>query len=225
MVSPMRRIALFARWPAPGEVKTRLSPALPASLACDLYRAMLEDALALAAEASADERFLYWAGAPAARDAPPPGFEVRDQKGDDLGARLALAFDDLLRAPGDRAVILGADCPALEAATLRAAFDALEAHDAVLGPARDGGYTLVGLARRAPELFRDIEWSTPRVLDQTLERAARAGLSVSLLPALDDLDTPEDLVRWLALRAAGRGPGARLELDQALRAIGLLPPG
>jgi len=223
----MRRIALFARWPQAGEVKTRLSPALPAVLACDLHRAMVEDALALAAGAPAYERFLYWAGAPPAREsfAPPPGFRVRDQQGADLGARLALAFDDLLSAPGDRAVILGADCPALEAATLSAAFDALEGHDAVLGAARDGGYYLVGLGRRAPELFRDIEWSTPRVLDQTLERAARAGLGVCLLPALDDLDTPEDLVRWLALRAAGGGPQARLELDQALRAIGLLPPG
>ena len=227
MVPRMRRIAVFARWPEPGQVKSRLSPALPAPLACDLYRGMLEDALACAAGVEADERFLYWAGAPAARDgfAPPPGFRVRDQRGSDLGARLESAFDDLLRAPVDRAVILGADCPGLEPATLRAAFEALEAHDVVLGPARDGGYTLLGLARRAPELLHGIEWSTPRVLEQTLARAASAGRSTAVLPELEDLDTPEDLVRWIALRAGGGGPDRGRRLDEVLRAIGLLPPG
>jgi len=223
----MRRLALFARWPAAGEVKTRLSPAVPTALALDLYRAMLEDAIALMGRAEAEERFLYWAGAPAARDGftVPPAFRVRDQQGGELGERIERAFEELLASPGDRAVVVGADCPALEASTLADAFDALESHDAVLGPARDGGYTLVGLRRRAPGLFRDIEWSTPRVLDQTMERAARGGLSIALLPALDDLDTPEDLLRWIACRAGGGGPAAPRALDRTLRAIGLLPPG
>jgi rSAM/selenodomain-associated transferase 1 len=223
----MRRVALFARWPAAGEVKTRLSPAVPAVLALELYRAMLADAIALTGAAEAEECFLYWADAPAARDgvAVPAAFQVRNQRGRDLGERIEGAFDDLLATPGDRAVILGADCPALEAAMLAGAFDALATHDAVLGPARDGGYTLVGLRRRAPGLFRGIEWSTPRVLDQTLERAARAGLGVARLPALDDLDTPEDLLRWIACRAGGGGPQAPRALDHALRAMGLLPPG
>jgi hypothetical protein len=222
----MRRVALFARWPRAGEVKTRLSPAVPGVLAVELYRALLEDAIAAAGAVQADERFLCWAGAPAARDGiSPAGFEVRDQQGGDLGARIEHTFDELLLAPADRAVILGADCPALEAVTLSAAFEALATHDLVLGPARDGGYYLVGLARRAPELFRGIAWSTPRVLDQTLERAARAGLTVALQPMLDDLDTPEDLLRWIGCRAAEGGPRAPRALDRALRAIGLLPPG
>jgi rSAM/selenodomain-associated transferase 1 len=223
----MRRLALFARWPAAGAVKTRLSPALPPALACDLYRAMLEDAVALVAGADAGERFLYWAGAPAARAgfATPPGFHVRDQQDGDLGARLERAFEELLRAPEDRAVIVGADCPALEPSTLRAAFEALESREAVLGPARDGGYYLLGLGRLAPALFRGIEWSSAQVLDQTLARATEAGLTITLLPVLEDLDTPEDLLRWLACRMSGSGPAAPLALDVALRAIGLLPPG
>jgi rSAM/selenodomain-associated transferase 1 len=222
----MRRVALFARWPTAGEVKTRLSPAVPAGLALDLHRAMLEDVLAVAGGAEAEERLLYWAGAPAVRDgfAVPPAFRVRDQQGRDLGERIERAFDDLLASPGDRALVLGADCPALEPSTLADAFAALESHDAVLGPARDGGYNLVGLHRRAPGLFRGIEWSTPRVLDQTMERAARAGLTIALLPALDDLDTPEDLLRWIACRAGGGGPRAPRALDRALRTMGLLPP-
>jgi rSAM/selenodomain-associated transferase 1 len=142
----------------------------------------------------------------------------------DLGERLARAFDDLLVAPGDRAVILGADCPALDSDTLREAFAALAKHDAVLGPARDGGYYLIGLRRRSPDLFRDIEWSTARVLDQTVARAAQAGVTVQRLAALDDLDTPEDLLRWIACRAGGGGPSTPRALDRTLRALGLLPP-
>jgi rSAM/selenodomain-associated transferase 1 len=223
----MRRLALFARRPRVGEVKTRLSPAVPAPIACDLHRAMVEDAIAALAGAGADERILYWAGAAAGRDAPalPAEIHEREQRGAHLGERLEHAFDELIAAPGDRAVIFGADCPALDPAALDAAFDALDAHDVALGPAHDGGYYLVGLRRRAPELFRDIEWSTSRVLEQTLARASRAGLIAAVLPALDDLDTPEDLLRWIALRAGGGGPTAPRALDRALRVIGLLPPG
>src|SRR5262245_10500894 len=219
----MRRLALFARRPEAGEVKTRLSPAVPASLALDLYRAMLKDAIALLASASAEERCVYWAS-PGPHEGPPlpPGFRVREQRGGDLGERIERALDDLIAGPGDRAVIVGADCPALETSALGQAFDALATHDVVLGPARDGGYYLVGLRLRAPDLFRHIEWSTARVLDQTLERAAGAGLAAALLPALDDLDTPQDLLRWIACRAGGGGPAAPRALDEALRAIGLL---
>jgi uncharacterized protein len=222
----MRRLALFARRPVAGEVKTRLSPAVPPALAFELYRAMLEDALAVAAAAEAEERMVYWAPGVEARDGPavPPGLRERDQRGGDLGDRLARAFAELIATSGDRALILGADCPGLESGTLRDAFDQLESHDAVLGPARDGGYYLVGLRRPAPELFRDIDWSTARVLDQSVERAAQAGLTIALLPTLDDLDTPEDLLRWIACRAEGGGPAAPRALDRALRAIGLLPP-
>src|SRR5437867_7164642 len=123
----MRRLALFARWPAAGGVKNRLTPAVPEALALGLYRAMLEDAMALMACAEAEERFLYWAGAPAAGEAlaAPAGFRVRNQQGEGLGERLERAFGDLLAAPTDRAAILGADCPALEAPALRAALEAL----------------------------------------------------------------------------------------------------
>jgi rSAM/selenodomain-associated transferase 1 len=216
----MNHIAVFARWPEPGRVKTRLSPALPPALACELHRAMLGDALAAAAAARAESRALVWADAPAERSAfpAPPGFEVRDQRGDDLGARLEHAFAGMLRGPDDRAVILGADCPDLDAARIGQAFEALAARDLVLGPASDGGYYLIGLRRPAPGLFRNVAWSTPAVLAQTLERAGDLGLLVAQLAPLDDLDTPADLVRWLARREA---QGTRTEA--ALRAFGLHP--
>src|SRR5439155_26366486 len=120
----MNRLAVFARWPEPGKVKTRLSPALTPAAACDLHRAMVADALAVAAAGPADQRTLWWADAPPDRAgfAPPAGFEVRDQGAGDLGDRLGRAFDALLAAPGDHAVVIGTDCPDLGVRHIAAAF-------------------------------------------------------------------------------------------------------
>ena len=224
IVRSVNHIAVFARWPAPGRVKTRLSPALPGALACDLHRALLGDALAAAAATEAGTRTLWWAGAPADRSAfdLPAGFEAREQTGDNLGARLERACAELLRSPDDRALVMGADCPDLGAAHLGQSFALLAAYDLVLGPARDGGYTLIGLARPAPELFHDVAWGTAAVLEQTLERARALGLSVAQIERLGDLDTPADLVKWLSnacLAGANGAPRTRA----ALAAMGLIP--
>ena len=217
----MKRIALFAKPPEPDRVKTRLSPALPAELACDLYRAMLGDALETAAEAEVDERIVYWSEG-IGRDLVPKAFSSRIQRGADLGARLAEAFAELLQDPKARAVIMGADCPELGAATLTSALAALESNDLVLGPTRDGGYYLIGLRRPAPRLFEGIAWSTERVLEQTLERARATGLTYVTLSELEDVDTAEALVRWIGRAAAGLVSGVRTQ--EALRTMGLLPP-
>ena len=219
----MNRIAVFARRPVPGRVKTRLSPALPAALACDLYRAMLEDALAAAAGAGAGEQLVYWDDPPGDEGASPAkGFAERQQQGPDLGTRLEAAFVQLLRAEGDRALVIGADCPLLDAAMLRGAFEALGSHDLVLGPTRDGGYYLVGLRRCAPQLFQDIPWSTERVFGQSIERARGLGLTIKTLAELEDLDTPADLVRWLGCVVTLPDP-PRLRTVEALEAMKLLP--
>jgi rSAM/selenodomain-associated transferase 1 len=222
----MDHVAVFARWPEPGRVKTRLSPALPEALACDLYRAMLGDALAAALATRADARAIYWADAPAERTAfaVPASFEVRGQQGRGLGARLERAFDEMLRAPGDRAVVIGADCPDADPAYLCQAIVLLAEHDLVLGPARDGGYTLIGLSRPAPGLFRGVAWGTSRVLEQTLERAAALGLGAAQLDPLEDLDTPADLARWLS-RAWVAGAASALRTRAALVAMGLMSEG
>ncbi len=221
----MNRIAVFARWPETGRVKTRLSPALPPALACQLYRAMLADTVLVAGGPHAHRVFWYWADAPEARSgfALPPAFEVFDQRGADLGVRLERAFAELLRSPGDRAVVIGADCPALGRTHLRAAFEALAAHDLVLGPARDGGYYLVGLRRTTPEVFRGIAWGTAHVFAETLERARVLALRTVQLDALDDLDTPEDLVRLIAREVESPGALSRLMTGETLRRWGLLP--
>lgn len=219
----MRRLALFARPPLEGGAKTRLSPALPPALVRELYGGMLADALSAIAGAAADERFVYWADDPGGAPVTlPPGTGARRQSGAGLGARLAAAFEELLAPPCRGALIAGADAPDLSAAALDAAFAALEAADLVLAPSADGGYGLIGLRRPAPGLFEGVAWSTPTVREETLARAARAGLGVALVQPLDDIDTPADLARWIGRRAAGAGSGAR-HTCAALARMGLLP--
>ncbi len=217
----MRRLALFARPPEIGKVKTRLSPALPPAAAAALYGGMLEDAIeALRGSRAAEESFLYWAGSEVTLLT--RGVESQVQSGESLGERLASAFQSLLVLAGDRGVIFGADCPALDAAVIDAAFARLESVDLVLVPARDGGYALIGLSRPAEPLFRDVAWSTDRVLAQTLERAGQLSLTHALLDPLDDVDTPEDLCRLLAAAVV---PDTRVGANtrMALGRLGMLP--
>ena len=218
----MNRIGVFARRPVAGQVKTRLSPALPAAMAARLYEAVLADTLDAVRSAAAGERLIAWADAEPALPAA-AGFRARAQAQGDLGARLRDAFAALLPGPGDRAVIVGSDCPALTAELLERAFAVLAQHRIVLGPALDGGYWLLGLAEPAPELFNDIAWSTPHVLAQTQERAAALGLDIEWLPALADLDTPADVAHLVAMRASGAADACGPHCAGALREFGLLP--
>jgi uncharacterized protein len=222
----MNRIAVFARRPELGRAKTRLSPALPPEAALDLYRGMLADAIAAAANAGCDERRIVWAdpASPSDERFPTP-VEFREgvQVGDDLGERLEAAFDELLDRPNARAVVIGADCPELEPDHFARAFAALDRQDLVVGPTLDGGYYLIGLRARSPAVFRGIKWSSSRVLDETRARANDHGLAVTMLDVLSDIDTPEDLVTLIA-RALRAGPSfAGRATQAALRSLGLLP--
>jgi rSAM/selenodomain-associated transferase 1 len=217
----MRRVALFARVPEPGRVKSRLSPALPPAAAAALYRGMLLDAVAAVRAAPCDERFVYWA------DRADPGLSAglgpRVQSEGDLGARLAAAFAELLAARGDAAVICGADNPHLGGGDIEHAFGVLGGADVAIAPALDGGYSLIGLAHPAPGLFRGIAWGGISVLEETRERAASLGLRVATLDPLDDVDTAEDVCRLVAWAATDTGPRGR-HTREAMRELGLLPP-
>lgn len=216
------RTAVFARPPVAGRVKQRLTAGLGVEPTLALYRAMLADTVAAASAASADERWIYWSEAPES-DMTPPGFVARVQRGADLGARLTAAFEELLRDDGDRAVIVGADCPALDAACLDRALELARGDDVVLGPASDGGYYLIALARPAPEILEGIEWGGPTVLRTTLERARAAGRRVHTLELKHDIDTPADVLRLIRSALTGSLENAAHTLA-ALRAMNLLPP-
>ncbi len=115
------------------------------------------------------------------------------QSGPDLGARMAAAFAYCFGGGADRVVLIGTDAPSMPMAHAEAAWEALAEHDVVLGPATDGGYYLIALRATQPALFQDVPWSTSRVLETTLHRAAELRLAVHLLPEWFDVDTVEDL--------------------------------
>ncbi len=190
-------LIVFAREPVPGQVKTRLIPALGADGAARLYRRLLGIALRAAAATPCAHRQLWCAGAPAAggecaRLAAWHGCTWHHQGAGDLGARMSAGLAEALAAT-DRAILIGSDCPDYTPAYLSAAFAALADHDAVLGPAADGGYVLIGLRRPAPALFAGISWSTPSVLAETRHALRQTGLNWVELPTLHDLDCPQDL--------------------------------
>lgn len=128
-----------------------------------------------------------------------PGFTPRRQRGDGLGERLRHAFDAAFSDGASRALAVGSDHPTLPPAHLERAFEELEEADAVLGPTADGGYYAVGLRSAAwpaaAEIFRDVPWSTPEVLEATEARARRSGLVVRRLPSWYDVDEPHELGR------------------------------
>lgn len=191
-------LVVFTRWPEAGRAKTRLVAALGPDGAARLQERMTRHTLARAAgfaRRRGAELIVRFAGGDAARMAAAYGRLHRylPQGAGDLGQRLARAFEAAFAAGARRVVLVGTDCPELAAVHLRSAFDALVDSDVVLGPAEDGGYYLVGLARPCSSLFEDVPWGTAQVLGVTLRRATAAGRSVTRLVVLRDVDRPEDL--------------------------------
>ncbi len=193
----MTAVIVFAKAPIAGQVKTRLCPALSASAAARLYERMLEHTVREACRAELGPVWLYAAPSPAhpslRRLSRKHGLRTAEQRGADLGERMCRAMREVL-ADSDACVLIGADCPGLEARDLCAAAAALRARvDLVLGPTADGGYVLIGARDARPELFTDIAWSTSSVARETLARAERLGLRAQRLRWLRDIDRACDL--------------------------------
>jgi uncharacterized protein len=192
------RIAVFARAPVAGAVKTRLAGALGAEGAAELHARLARHALATAIAANVGPVELWCAPDTAhpffAACATELGVTLHAQRGDDLGARMHDAFEHAARS-GDALVVIGADCPALSGEHLRDAAAALATCDAVFAPAEDGGYVLVGLARPVAGLFADIAWGGPDVMAQTRARLAASHLACKELATLWAVDRPEDVAR------------------------------
>jgi rSAM/selenodomain-associated transferase 1 len=209
-------LILMGKAPLPGMVKTRLCPPLSPRRAAAFYAALLEDTAEETSSLRGVSRHLFFAPPESKTyflSAPFSGFSLREQAGSDLGERMANAMSEVFDGGVRRAVMIGADCPALSAGRIRSAFRELSCgSDAVFGPAEDGGVYLVGLSAPAPSLFTGIEWSTPTVLDAILSRCRKAGMTYALLPAESDVDTPEDLAalrRWLRVRSRPPCPRTR----------------
>jgi len=235
-------LVLYARAPHAGRVKTRMLPWLDPGEALRLHLALLEDSLRLlraCAVAAGAAPFVSmsepWepedadgcAGiAEAAR-----GMARLPQRGADLGERLQDTFRTLVTRGLGPVVVIGSDSPTLPPAHLTTALEALERRaDAVLAPAEDGGYCLIGAARELPGMFEAIPWGTDRVLQATRTALDRCGARLVLLPSWYDVDLPRDLERLrLDLSAGGPDEAAPRRTSAFVRALvrdGRLPlPG
>lgn len=183
----------MAKEPSAGRVKTRLGRDIGQASAAAIYRAMQAT---LIARLSNDPRWqtVICIAPDSALSSPVFPLEVprAAQGSGDLGARMQRVFDDFGRGP---LVIIGTDIPAIKPADVAAAFSALKNHDAVIGPASDGGYWLIGMKRfpRTPHAFANVRWSGAHARADTL--ANLKSKKVALLREIDDLDTAADLPR------------------------------
>ena len=207
-------VAIMAKAPLPGEVKTRLCPPLSFDTAAQLYQCFLLDKFAqvnalqratpVVSYSPAETRSVFEVLAP-------DHFVLIPQRGDDLGARIVSTFEQLFCQGYSQVVVIDSDTPTLPVAYLeRALLLIAEAeNDVVLGPTEDGGYYLIGLRQSYPALFERMPWSTPEVFSETRRRSAQYGLTVACTEYWCDVDTPDDLTRLRASLAQMQDGWAR----------------
>ncbi len=201
-------LIIFVKAPVAGRVKTRLARTIGAGRAAALFRCLTAQTICHAG--NGNWRTVLAIDPPAAltqfRNLWPTRFSRLVQSDGDLGRRMKAAMGG---APKGPVIIIGADAPGVRARHIRKAFDALGSHDAVFGPATDGGYFLIGLARRraAPDLFRAVRWSSGHALADTVASLPRS-FKTARIDTLRDLDDAEDLTALgprAFLRSLARG--------------------
>jgi uncharacterized protein len=197
-------LIIFTRYPEPGQVKTRLIPALGQGGAAEMQRHMIRQTLKMAEDLSENYHVdveVHFTGGDSGKMQQMFGdaFPYCPQSNGDLGARMLNSFRQAFRLGWPKVIIIGTDCPGISADLMERAFNGLEEDDLVLGPALDGGYYLIGLRRATPALFKGIPWGTDEVLTKTKVIAEELKISVMLMEPLADIDRPEDLKFWECL--------------------------
>ncbi|ANM28697.1 hypothetical protein ABI59_02340 [Acidobacteria bacterium Mor1] len=222
-----RRLLLFAKRPRAGRVKTRMTPPLSREQAVELYSAFLLDQLEFLAALSGEFGIELWTDGPWEPAAPfdrvVEGMPRFDQGEGDLGRRLHRAFARAFDGGAEQVVVIGADSPTLPPRHVHRAFDQLGGHDAVIAPADDGGYVLLGSRQLYPELFGGISWGGAAVFAETRSAARSASISLAAIEGWHDVDDVEGLRRLreeLADEAATRrAPATRVVLDSLVGTV------
>lgn len=191
-------LLLMVKNPIPGKTKTRLAADVGDERALEIYHQLMAHTQRQARAIEHVSRYLHYSDHVDTHDDwPGRDFIKMVQIGEDLGERMALAFDRAFARHHRRVVVIGSDCPELTTEILRQAFAALETHEVVIGPTTDGGYYLLGLRNPQTTLFAGMTWSVDTVYEETMKRAAARGLSVKALPELSDVDYLEDYERLM----------------------------
>lgn len=198
-------VLLFIKAPEKGKVKSRLSKVLGEDLALAIYKALVRDILETLDSGKYSFRpCFYPAGSgQIVKEWLGNTYSYSPQQGNDLGERMRNAIARAFSDGMEKVIVIGSDIPELTGRIISEAFDALDTNDAVLGPAFDGGYYLIGFKRETflPAVFHGIEWGAASVFSQTMEVLERSGLGVHVLTELTDIDTFEDLQSFLRKNA------------------------
>lgn len=186
-------LIVFAKNPVKGKVKSRLAKTVGDDVALAVYAKLLKHTLDVSIPLNCEKIIYYSDFIPVDDNFKQSGFVQKLQRGSDLGERMLNAFHDSFQLGFDSVCIIGTDCFELSTDILRAAFDILKKNQAVIGPAEDGGYYLLGLSFPCEALFKNKSWSTEKVLKETIETMNYKKISFSLLPQLRDIDNEADL--------------------------------
>ncbi|MDG1277213.1 MAG: TIGR04282 family arsenosugar biosynthesis glycosyltransferase [Algoriphagus sp.] len=185
-------LIIFQKNEIPGKVKTRLAASIGDESALKIYRILIQHTHSILKEIVADQFIFYSDFIPEIRIESGRIVHERIQTGKDLGERMRNAFETVFSEGYDHVVIIGTDCVDLKPAHIQKAFKKLSQNDAVLGPALDGGYYLLGLKKLIPEIFEEIDWSTNQVLNQTKSKLQELNFSIGIIDTLSDIDNIAD---------------------------------
>jgi len=189
---PSQALLIFTRNPEPGKCKTRLAASIGDQSALDIYRFLLTHTARIATEVHVADKFVYFSEHVGDGSFWNPSvFHFRLQSGDELGSRMRNAFQEAFTLGYTRVIIIGSDLYDLSPEDLQEAFERLDEHEVVLGPASDGGYYLLGLKVLIPELFENKAWGTDSVFEDTLKDLESSDTYV--LPVRNDVDRYEDI--------------------------------
>lgn len=188
-------LILFVRAPVLGKVKTRLAATIGDKQALMVYELLLKHTYTITASLPCT-KYVYYADEITHRDLWDDGNFIKAvQHGNDLGDRMLNAFQSAFDDGFQQVVIIGSDCYQLDTPLIQRAFELLNQHDAVIGPAEDGGYYLLGLSKMLPTVFEGKKWSTDFVRADTIKDLESMNMLYKLLPTLNDVDEAEDLER------------------------------
>lgn len=213
----MDQLGLFAKYWAPGRVKTRLAAGIGATAAAGVYRQFVVALLTRLRGLAARQTLCFFPPQKrAAFSALTDDWLLQPQRGENLGERIRNYFDQASADSCRRVVLLGTDSPNLPVDLVRQAFDALEERELALGPTEDGGFYLIGARGALPDVFAGVPWSTPHVWRKTMANIQRLGASCAELPKWYDVDDTADLQRLQREISAPNEP-ALVELRDAIR--------
>ncbi len=189
-----RALIIFIKNPKLGKVKTRIAETAGDHRALEIYQELLSHTQKVTLEVAVD-RYLYYAATITDDDMwSSEQFVKRVQSAGDIGDRMSNAILECENT--DKVILIGSDCASITPKHIESAYAELEDHDVVLGPTYDGGYYLIGMKKSCHEIFDGVDWSTEKVLSQSIEKIQAENLTYGLIEKLSDIDYLEDWEKW-----------------------------